>query len=284
MLNCSLTLSEKKIVTCIQMLDKNNVAGLGVSVVIPAHNAAETIAETLESLSTQTFSNWEAIVVDDGSSDETAALAARFAEKDSRIRTLSQSHLGGCAARNTGISLAHFDWLLFLDPDDWLSPQYLERMTKAITLDSDLDAVHCGWARVTPDGQLIGETCLPPLGDLFSAFARTCAFHINTCIVRRSLVEDVGGFDTSLRNCQDWDFWQRIARTGARFGAVSEVLAYYRMSPDSVSVNGPQLLANGLRVIAQGHSLDPRVPNPHPAHADGQPVEQLSGAKLHWAC
>lgn len=257
---------------------------MNVSVVIPAHNAAGTIAETLESLRDQTCPNWEAIVVDDGSRDETATIAARFAERDARIRIVNQPQMGVSAARNTGISLAHFDWLLFLDADDWLLPLHLERLTGALISDSDLDAVHCGWARVAPDGTLVGEKYWPGSGDLFAPFARTCAFAIHACIVRRSLVEAVGGFDTSLRTCEDWDLWQRIARTGARFGAIHEALARYRMRPDAVSLGGPQLLADALRVITQGHSFDPRVPNPHPAHIDGLPAELLSSAKLTWVC
>jgi peptidoglycan/xylan/chitin deacetylase (PgdA/CDA1 family) len=257
---------------------------VNVSVVIPAHNAAATIAETIESLRDQTCPNWEAIVVDDGSRDETATIAARFAERDARIRIVNQPQMGVSAARNTGISLAHFDWLLFLDADDWLLPPHLERLTGALISDSDLDAVHCGWARVAPDGTLVGEKYWPGSGDLFAPFARTCAFAIHACIVRRSLVEAVGGFDTSLRTCEDWDLWQRIARTGARFGAIHEALARYRMRPDAASLGGPQLLADALRVITQGHSFDRRVPNPHPAHRDGLPAELLSGAKLLWVC
>jgi peptidoglycan/xylan/chitin deacetylase (PgdA/CDA1 family) len=257
---------------------------LNVSIVIPAYNAAATINKTLESLQAQTLRDWEAIVVNDGSGDETAAIASQFAARDSRIRAVNQSQQGVCAARNKGISLARFDWLLFLDSDDWISPEFLEKMTSAIACDPSLDAVHCGWVRVTPDGQPLSEDYCQQSGDLFANFARTCAFAIHACIVRRSLVEAVGKFNPSLRTCEDWDLWQRIARTGARFGAVKEVLAYYRMRPDSVSIDGAQFLTDALPVIIQGHSPDPRVSNPKPAHANGQPVEQLPGAKFHAVC
>ena len=163
---------------------------MNVSVVIPAHNAAETLGETLTSLRAQTLPDWEAIVVDDGSRDGTATIAATFAARDARILRVSQPQMGVSAARNTGISLARFDWLLFLDADDWLSPLHLERMTCALVSDPDLDGVHCGWARVTPDGQVIDKACRKA-GDLFALLARGPAFAIHACIVRRSLVEVV---------------------------------------------------------------------------------------------
>jgi len=258
---------------------------MNISVIIPAWNAAETIAETLKSLLAQTYSGWEAIVVDDGSTDETAAIAASFAERDARIRVISQPQLGGCAARNTGINLARFDWLLFLDADDWLLPQHLERMTEALLADPTLDAVYCGWARITPNAEFIEEEGFYQMGDLFAVFARRPLFPPLACVVRRSLVEAIGGFDTSFRTGQDWDFWQRITRTGARFGAIREVLGYYRMRPGSVSTHAPlQFFTDGLRLITLGHSPDPRVPNPDPAHAGGLPAQDLPGVRLNWVC
>lgn len=248
---------------------------MNVSVIIPAYNAAETIADTLESLLAQTHSNWEAIVVDDGSNDETAEVTKNFIERDARIRMIKQPNGGEGAARNTGIAQARYDWLLFLDADDWILPLHLERLTYELVSNPELDAVHCLSARVACDGTRIFEKYLPPEGDMFSTLARRAAFPIHACIVRKSLVEVVGKFDTSLRTSPDWDLWQRIARTGARFGAVREVLALYRMRPDSASLNEYQLLVDGLRVLKQGHSADPRVQNPHPDHSNGMPSEQI---------
>src|SRR5687767_6379658 len=93
-----------------------------VSVVVPAYNAAATLAEALRSLVGQTFPRWEAIVVDDGSSDGTADVAAQFAEMDTRFRVIRQANQGEAGARNAGIEAARFDWLLFLDADDWMAP------------------------------------------------------------------------------------------------------------------------------------------------------------------
>jgi peptidoglycan/xylan/chitin deacetylase (PgdA/CDA1 family) len=94
----------------------------------------------------------------------------------------------------------------------------------------------------------------------------------------------VGGFDSALKTCPDWDLWQRIARTGARFEAIPDVLARYRMRPNSAGVNGRQILSDGLKAIERAYLPDPRVPVPDPRYANGAPIEQLSGARLHFTC
>ena len=254
---------------------------MNVSVIIPAFNAAETIAETLEALLAQSDPSWEAIVIDDGSRDATSEIVEGYIRRDARIRLVRQSNGGEGSARNAGLTLASHDWLLFLDADDWVAPSYIERMTQELATDPELDAVHCGSARVAPDGTLVVEQYLPPAGDMFDTWARRSAFPIHACIVRKSLVDAVGRFDTSLKPSADWDLWQRIARMGARFGAVREVLAYYRMRPSSSSLDARLLLKDGLRVLRQGHALDPRVPNPHPEHINGSPPEGVQTQEFY---
>ena len=257
---------------------------MSVSVVIAAHNAEATIAETLQSLLDQTFSEWEAIVVDDGSTDRTKNIAEGFVNRDARFRIISQSQKGVSMARNSGIALSRFRWLLFLDADDWIFPQHLERLTGLLRHDDGLDAVYCGWTYVTPDGSHVFEEFAGDTGDLFAEHAQYCFSVLHTYVVSRSLVEKAGGFDPSLQTCEDWDLWQRIARAGARFGGVPEILAAYRMRADSASKNARRLLADGVRVLTRGHSADPRVPKPHPIYPNGFPKDELPLCILHLAC
>jgi GT2 family glycosyltransferase len=253
-------------------------------VIVPAHNAATTLGRTLESLQSQTHQLWEAIVVDDGSTDTTAEIAAAFARSDNRICAVGQRRAGVAAARNTGLRRAGYEWTLFVDDDDWLGGSALERLAGAVVADSPPDAVYCGWARVGADDELLRAHHWDRPGDLFPAFARICAFPVHACLVRGALVRAVGGFDNLLRTCEDWDLWQRIARTGARFETIAEVLVFYRLSVAGASLDPWQLWSDGLRVIERGHSPDPRVRNPHPAHAPGAPRKELAGAKLTFAC
>ena len=253
---------------------------MNVSVVIPAYNAAETIGDTLQSLQDQSFTQWEAIVVDDGSIDRTVEVVQRFVEQDKRIRIFSQQNQGSSGARNSGVALAGSEWLLFLDADDWIFPQHLERLTDVLIANPSLDAVYCGWTYALPDGEYVFPH-IPSLGgDLFVPFAQYCASIVHTFLVPRSLVTSLGQFNTTLRSCEDWSLWQRIARTGARFGTVPEVLAVYRTRLNSLSRNGHQLLKDGIQVVEQGHRPDPQVFQPHPVHPNGLPVEELAKNKF----
>jgi hypothetical protein len=261
-----------------------SVARNGVSIIVPAFNAAATIAETLRSICAQTWTQWEAIVVDDGSTDETSAVVAEFVGREPRISLLRQDNGGEASARNTGLARATRDWLLFLDADDWISPVHLERMMSALAAHPELGAVHCASVRVAGDGTFVSDNYEPPDGDLFPTLARRAAFPIHACIVRRSIVVEAGRFDPSLRTSPDWDLWQRVARMGTRFGAVREVLAYYRMRPQSASLDGARLFADGLRVLKQGHAPDPRVSRPHPDHAQGAPPEGVLSQQYYLLC
>ncbi len=255
-----------------------------VSVIIAARNAADTLEECLQSVRAQTFPNWKAVVVDDGSTDATLMIARRLSTEDDRISVLAQRALGVSAARNLGIQAAECDWIVFLDADDTIAERHLEALTGAIRSYPQLGAVHCGWSRLRQGEKLFGDEYCSYTGDLFPVLARFPPFIIHSCLVRRRAVIDAGMFDTSLSCCVDWDLWQRVARTGIRFGAVREVLAYYRIVVDSVSSNAWTMLDCGLRVIRTGHSHDPRVLHPMRKHAMGLPKEELFPCEVHMVC
>lgn len=249
---------------------------LRVGVVIPAFNAAATLGEAIASLQAQRHANWQAVVVDDGSRDDTARIAEEFATRDHRIRVVRQQNAGEAGARNTGLAALETEWVAFLDADDWVAPTWLERLVAEVAADPGRDAVHCGWARVAPDGTVIPTNYLPPEGDLFAVWAQRSAFPVHAALVRRELVQRVGGFDAQLEKSADWDLWQRVARTGARFGAVPDVLAYYRMTEGAASHQAAAMLRDGLTVLRRGHAADPRVRAAAPAHAAGRPPEGVA--------
>jgi peptidoglycan/xylan/chitin deacetylase (PgdA/CDA1 family) len=215
-----------------------------VSVVIPARNAEGTLGRTLESLAAQTFGSFEAIVVENGSSDGTAAVAASFAD----VRLERCPARGVSAARNHGISVARGEWLLFLDADDTLEPPALEALVEA---SSGVDAAVCGWVRVAPDGTRFDSHVWREADKAFESLSTTCAFAIHCCLVRRELVVAAGGFDESLTTCEDWDLWLRLARMGARFRSVDECFALYHAHPDTASLDGRRMLLDGLDVLGR---------------------------------
>ena len=232
---------------------------LPTSVIIPARNAANTIARTIESLLQQTYAGWEAIIIDDGSTDGTAALVQPYAEKDDRIHLVQQANAGVSGARNEGIRLAKYDWLLFLDADDWIATEHIEKLTDHIAASNTVDLVHCGWCRVNTVGEVIQNKEGAALQDPFSLLANCCPFAIHACIVRKSLVEAVGAFDTDLPICEDWDLWLRLARIGAAFSHVKEVYAYYLVRPQSLSGNALLFYEKALQLTKLACYPDPRL-------------------------
>lgn len=252
-----------------------------VSIVVPAYNAAQTLERTLQSLRDQSEAAWEAIVVDDGSGDETLGLARRIAAADARIRVLSQANGGVSRARNAGLAAARGDWVLFLDSDDYLHRHALRRLLGAAEHNPQAKVV-CG-VGVRVDGE--GRNWPFPKFDLSNAFgvlSGECALVIHSAIVQREVVEAVGGFDEGLKSAEDWDLWQRVARTGAQFRQIDDVVAYYQSQPGSLSKRIGELARNTLTVMQRGHEPDPRVPHPHPDFAQGAAPDSLGYLQLNF--
>ena len=230
-----------------------------VSVVVPAFNRAETIAVTLDSLVAQSFTDWEAIVIDDGSIDSTAAVVERYAVSDSRIRLLRQANAGVGAARNVGIEQSQGRWVFFLDADDWVTPDALALLVGAVDHEPEGTVAIARSVLVMPNGAEVVEDAPPPQDEMFQELARRCVYSIHAAIQPTELVRAVGGFDALLIAGEDWDLWQRIARTGPAYVYPPEKIAYYRVRPTSASRGALRLLQDGGRVIERGHAEDPRL-------------------------
>jgi glycosyltransferase involved in cell wall biosynthesis/streptomycin 6-kinase len=228
-------------------------SGATVAIVIPVLNGVTTVRDTLGSLTRQSFRAWRAIVVDDGSTDGTGDVVAEYARTDPRISLLRNAeNLGVSAARNKALAAVDEPWICFLDADDWLADTALERLAGRAA-EGGCDAVHGGTVRVADDGTCIPVARATSSGNLFPLFARAPAVPIHSCLVRAAAVREAGGFDESLVTCEDWDLWQRVSRAGARWAAVPDVVAFYRMRSDSASQQAPRMLTDGLTVIESGH-------------------------------
>ena len=154
-----------------------------LSFIIPAHDAAATIAATLDSLLLQTRGDWEAVVVDDGSADVTPSIVARYAQKDARIRLLHRPQGGASLARNTGLEAATAAHIAFLDADDWVAPAYVERMLGALEHAPEADIAYCSYRRVLPDGRMLPVKWTEPLAERAAhLFARPSARRPSTAL------------------------------------------------------------------------------------------------------
>ena len=221
-----------------------------VSVVVPAYNAENYLAYTVESVIAQTLDSWQCLIVDDGSTDDTAAIARELCARDSRIQLVQQSNAGVSAARNLGLehSDARAEWVAFLDADDLWEPQALELLVEALRAAPNAVAAH-GYAyyidengaRIWPgvleqDGrqryQLKGRRILRRDTDEPTTFAMTTVHHTITtpgCVlIRRDALLRVGGFDPTFQISADWDCWIRLTRLSDLIFVNKALLAYRR--------------------------------------------------------
>jgi peptidoglycan/xylan/chitin deacetylase (PgdA/CDA1 family)/SAM-dependent methyltransferase len=253
-----------------------------VSVIIPAHNAAATLGKTLESLIVQRIDSWEAIIVDDGSTDATSEVIALWRKRDPRIRQVTEAQSGTSSARNNGLLHARAERVLFLDADDWLAPDYFEQMLAAVAENPEADVIYCGYIRVSDDGwehpmAFSWNVASAP----FETFGNHCAVAVHSVLLRREVIIRAGGFDPNLKTSEDWDLWLRIARTGASFVPVPLPLAYYRMRPGSATSDYMRMVADARQVIERSRSFDPRVRLSDPRFVDGL----RDGANVElWTC
>lgn len=228
-----------------------------ISFLIPAYNAAETLADCLGSLQKQSVSNWQAVVVDDGSKDDTWNVLEGFAKADSRILIHRQANAGASAARNTAAGFATAPFFCMLDADDWLDPVFIESMLPVAADGAQPVIACCSYRRVTPDGRMLGIEIPPDLaGDRAKReFSSFCAQAIHTVVFPKDLFIKLGGMDVELQTCEDWDLWLRMAFAGAAFRQIDQCLAFYRMKPGSLSGDPHKMVRDAVRVTTRAQAL-----------------------------
>jgi glycosyltransferase involved in cell wall biosynthesis len=204
-----------------------------ISVIIPAYNAAPYISKAIESCFAQTEPPHEIVVADDGSSDETAAIAERFGSPV-RVVRLPQN-VGLPAARNAAVAASTGDWLAFLDADDWFLPEKLERQRTCAAQNPGAVLIYSSF-RTSLNGVEAPVRLAPP-SQLWPLMRYRCVFPVHATLLRRDAFEAVGGFNPALRVVEDWDLWLRIIERYSlkSFAAVPEELAVYRVTPGSLS-------------------------------------------------
>ena len=234
-----------------------------ISIIIPAYNSADTIIEALESVAAQTVGDYETIVVDDASTDDTVAVVERWVEREKaaplRLRMVRlESNSGPAAARNRGIEAAQGPWIAFLDADDAWMPWRLE-LQLCIMAEHRTAAMVCGgtvsFEGATDPAAPVDARCRPlTLGE----FATGNPVATSTVLARREALVAVGGFDGQFMGPEDYDLWMRVA---GRYPVLlaDAPLARYRHRPGSLSLDDRRFLPQVLRVLdkafAEGGAL-----------------------------
>jgi len=234
-----------------------------ISVIVPCYNAERYVDVAIRSILQQDWPNLEVIVVDDGSTDGSADVVRAF---DSRVRLLSQKNAGVASARNAGIASASGDWIAFLDADDVWLPGKLRAQWSSLRAESAAGArmSYTAWAvwvssEPVPDSEDIERLTGAeqnawdgPSGWIYPELLADCVVWTSTVLVHRSVLREVGGFETALRIGEDYDLWLRASRVTPIL-RVSRPFALYRMHPVNLTRSIPpenykgRVVANAVR-------------------------------------
>ncbi len=226
------------------MKDKNLVPA--VSVCIPTYNRRDYLKETLQSIFAQTYKDYEIVIVDDGSTDSTEEMIKQLG---CNIRYHWQENAGDAAARNKLIELAVGKYITFPDSDDLLAPDAIERLAGVIQRENEPIIVYGPYLRIDQYGNVIGKD----KRKLYSGFVAKYLFqdifvHTSGSMFPKSILEEAGGFDTSLPVCSDYDLWLRLSLK-YRFAALSQPTFKRRRHPGNLSGNSMQNRITELEVL-----------------------------------
>ena len=222
------------------------------SVVVPAYEAQSTLGETLDAILAQSFSDWECVVVDDGSTDDTLPIATGYAQRDPRFRVVHQSNQGTAGAYNAGVSAAVGDFVVICSADDILLAEHLSKMSAFIDSEVGYDIYSSsgyywwpGEYRDIPDG--LDERWEVHSLDL-SDVIRKCFYSVGATY-RRELHAAVGGYRLGVFG-EDYDFWLRALASGARHRYLPDKLSLFRMSSSQKSSKLEAAFRSDIRLLS----------------------------------
>ncbi len=239
-----------------------------VSVIIPTYNCVRFLSESIQSALSQTYQDFEIIIIDDGSKDNTREIVEGFIQRNpGKIRYIYQENGGLAVARNTGIKNSNGKYIALLDSDDTWLPNRLSAQIPIMESDSKIGLVHANITRINEEGQPVRTPSRDReflLGDIFEyIFLRKTDIACPTVLFRRECCDKVGLFDEYLTRlgCEDRELWLRITQH-YKVGYVDEVLAHYRILNNSMSKNLEKMITARCYVvdkISKGNRIASRL-------------------------
>ena len=224
---------------------------MSIAVIIPAYNAASFLAETLESVLRQTLPADEILVIDDGSTDDTAAIAESFPPP---VRVFRRKNARQAASRNFGAAQATSEWIAFQDADDLWEENKLERQMEELARNPAASLCYTGRVKFTMENGAMRFGSVipgPPVSEIANELFHRCTFLPSTVLMRKSAFLDAGGFRTTFKITEDWDMWLRLLHRGIQFASCPEPLLLYRMHGSSVSAQGLTLLEENIGIFRE---------------------------------
>jgi len=200
-----------------------------ISVIVPCYNQAKYLDESLQSVLNQSFTDWECIIVNDGSTDATEVVSNEWIKKDSRFKYINQDNGGLSSARNLGIKKAESEFILPLDADDKIGGDYLERAYQAFQESKELKVVYCE-AKKFGDANELWKL---PEFSLYNLSRKNMIFC--SALFRKKDWEAIGGFDVNMvHGWEDWEFWISMLKNGGLVKKIESVQFYYRIKSHSM--------------------------------------------------
>lgn len=206
-----------------------------VSIIIPCYNHGRYLAEALDSVISQTYTNWECIIIDDGSTDDSASVAKKYETIDERIHYIYQQNAGPSAARNNGVRNSHAKYILFLDGDNKLENCYAEFGVKYMESHPECTLFH-GRAKTFGGTEIFKKWHYTSYRDLLRFNSIDCC-----AMIQRSDFDRVGGFDENMRGYEDWEFFIRLLYKNDVVYQDERILFHYRVGANPNSVNAGAL-------------------------------------------
>lgn len=202
-----------------------------VSIIVPCYNQGQYLAEALDSVLSSTLQDWECIIVNDGSTDISADVATTFVERDSRFKLFHQHNSGPSAARNRGVHESSGEFILFLDGDNKIEPEYIGSGVSFLQKHADCTLFYCK-ARTFGSEEKIKSWNYTTYRNLLRYNSIDCC-----SIIRRKDFDRIGGFDENMRGYEDWEFFIRLLYRHDVVYQDERVLFHYRVGANQNSVN-----------------------------------------------
>lgn len=230
-------------------------ADIEISVIMPTYNRAAVIGRAIESVLAQSFPPAELLIIDDGSTDATAAIVRRYRNEHCTLRYVRVANSGAAAARNEGLRRSKGDWIAFLDSDDWWSADKLSNAKQQMKLDPDAEFIHANKRYVYADGRNDGRRPFAPR-DCADRKYLLChwAMKTSTVLIRRSLLHRLGDyFPLDIETCEDYELFWRAVAAARSLRYAPECDTSITMTPGSLIRSGPpiQLLADDVRACGR---------------------------------
>lgn len=238
------------------------------SIIVPCFNQARYLPICIGSVQKQDFTDWELIIVNDGSLDDTQVVAQELAKEDGRIKVLTKTNGGLSSARNCGLAAATGNYLQFLDADDFILPGCFQHVYD-LANSSTAELLRVGYSYCNESGnEIFHQVMATDIADSVEYVLKGNLGPCHAVFIKKELADVIGDFDVGLKSAEDWDFWMRAVKAGATIKNISNALVCYRYVRNSMSRDAFRMYEALKLVAGRGPKKDTRIRIDSPLNVD----------------